>query len=478
MEQEKHLTVGLEIHIELKTRTKMFCDCLNDPDEHHPNVNICPICTGHPGTLPTINKKAVELVLQFGMALGGTIFPKGRSKFDRKNYFYPDLPKGYQISQYDEPLVLGGTLDDICIRRIHLEEDAGALTHSGSHSLVDFNRAGTPLMELVTEPDITSADQAVACAQDCQRILRYCGISDADMEKGLMRLEANISVNKGTKVEVKNINSFKAMHDAIDYEYKRQTAALENGKKIMQETRGWNEGKKETVSQRSKEDAHDYRYFPEPDLPPMTIDAFDIKKIKQEIPELPNAKRERFVKEFNLAAAEADILTDDRAAAEFFEEAASEFCNVKSEIRNPKSETLNMKLLYNYFTSDLWGLMKKDGRTFQDIRTTPEQFAHLIAAVAENTISSRVAKDVLARMAQTGADPHDIIKEQGLEQISDTESLEEIARAIIAAHPKPAEDYKKGKKQSLQFLIGKAMSELKGTANPTTLKTVFEELLK
>ncbi len=471
MEQEARLTIGLEVHIGLKTRTKMFCGCLNDPDERHPNVNICPICTGHPGTLPTINKKAVELVLKLGLALHGTVFPQGKSKFDRKNYFYPDLPKGYQISQYDEPFVMGGTLQGVRIRRIHLEEDAGGLAHSGAHSFVDFNRAGTPLMELVTEPDIQSGEQAASFAQELQRILRYCGISDADMEKGLMRIEPNISIAMGTKVEVKNINSFASLRNAIAYEYERQKTALAHNKKITQETRGWSVDEAKTISQRSKEEAHDYRYFPEPDLPPMDAGAFDLQKLGQEIPELPSAKCERFMKEFGLTATEGNILVDDRAAAAFFEEAASELANLKLE-------TLNYKLLFNYFTSDLWGLMKKDGRTFDDLRISPKQFANIVSIVATNAVSSRTAKDILAEMVQTGADPHAIIKEKGLGQISDTGNLKECAEKIIAENQKAVDDYKKGKKESVQFLIGKAMKELKGTANPKILKEVFEELLQ
>lgn len=481
------LTIGLEIHAALKTQTKMFCGCLNNPRETQANTNICPVCVGHPGTLPTANKRAIEYVLKLGMALKGNIFPKGRSKFDRKNYFYPDLPKGYQISQYDEPFVEGGVLHGIRIRRIHLEEDAGSLTHSAnreaqSASLVNFNRAGTPLIELVTEPDIVSADQAVACAREFQRIVRYLDISDGDMEHGLMRMEANISINKGpllnapngVKVEIKNINSFKALYDAICYEYERQARLIAEDKKIIQETRGWNVEKGETIRQRAKEEAHDYRYFPEPDIPPMDVTAFDLARLKQEIPELPEEKLRRFKEEFNLGETEADILAHDRASAEFFEESVSEIHTLIS-----KPYTLNpIPLLYNYFTSDLWGIMKKEYVSLQDLLITPAHFARLISLIIQEKISSRAAKDILALMVKTGADPETIMKEKGLEQTSRAGDFETIAAKIIVENPAAAEDYKKGKIVSLHYLIGKAMTSLKGAANPKVLKEVFEKLLK
>lgn len=461
------LTIGLEIHAELKTKTKMFCDCLNDPDEHHPNINICPICTGHPGTLPTLNKKAIESVIKAGLALGGKIIDKGRTKFDRKNYFYPDLPKGYQISQYDEPLVTGGKLLGVHIRRIHLEEDTGTLVHVKSASLVDYNRSGVPLMELVTEPDLTSAQQAVEFSKQLQLIFRYLEISDADMEKGQMRLEANISISMGIKVEVKNINSFKSLEGAINYEYKRQKELLEKKKKIVQETRGWNESKQTTVSQRSKEEAHDYRYFSEPDLPPLTINAFNIEQIKLDIPELPILKKERFIKEYKLSPEQADVLIQDRFSAKYFEEAASELKN-KNEVN----------LLYNYLTSDLWGLMRKNEMLIDDIKISPAHLAHLIDLLVSQEISSRIAKDVLIKMFQTGLDPHEVIKESGMQQISNSGHLKQLAEKIIKENPNAVGDYKKGKKTSIQFLIGKAMSELKGKANPQILRKTFEELLK
>ncbi|MFH1759113.1 MAG: Asp-tRNA(Asn)/Glu-tRNA(Gln) amidotransferase subunit GatB [Patescibacteria group bacterium] len=465
-------TIGLEIHTELKTQTKMFCDCLNDSDEKHPNVNICSVCSGHPGVLPTINKKAVELVLKTGIALGGKVFPKIRSKFDRKNYFYPDLPKGYQISQYDEPLVEGGKLFDVRVRRIHLEEDAGRLVHSDkNYSLVDFNRAGVPLMELVTEPDIKDANQAMEFAKELRLILRYLGVSDADMEKGQLRLEVNVSLapataELGTKVEVKNINSFKALGEAIGYEIRRQTELLEAGKKIIQETRGWSDPKKSTVSQRSKEEAHDYRYFPEPDLPPFDSKSFNLKNLKIEVPELPEDKRQRFGKEFGLSNDQANLLVQDMAGADYFEQAAS-------ELESPNQ----INLLFNYITSDLWGLMKNEGVTLENLKITPQHLAHLIGMIDSKEITSRIAKNVLVKMAENGLDPHEIVENEKWTQISDKSQLGEVIEKVIINNPKAAADYKKGKTNALQFLVGMAMSELGGNADPNELREIISSEL-
>ncbi len=463
-------TIGLEIHAELKTQTKMFCDSLNDPEEKHPNTNVCPICTGHPGTLPTINKQAVQHVLKVGMAINGDI-PQF-SKFDRKNYFYPDLPKSYQISQYDLPLIFGGSLNSVRIRRIHLEEDTGRLIHSedGKSSYVDYNRASVPLMELVTEPDIRSAEQAGAFARELQLILRYLGVSDADMEKGQMRVEANISLNMGTKVEVKNINSFKAVEGAINYEIKRQEEVIESGGKVVQETRGWDDVHNKTVSQRAKENAHEYRYFPEPDLPPLDLMHFDLKQLKLEIPELPLAKRQRFVKQYGLTPEMAELLVLDRRMGEYFEESVSELAEDNNENLPEKT-----KLLVNYLTSDLAGLMIAKEISWDALKVDPENFADLIQMIAGGKINSRVAKDVLAKMFETGLDPNDIVEEGGLTQVSDVDALRAIVLKIIAENPKAIEDYKKGKEAALQFLVGKSMAALKGRGNPEVLKKVIKE---
>ena len=467
-------TIGLEIHAELKTQTKMFCDCLNDPDEKHPNINICAVCAGHPGTLPTINKQAVEHVLQIGTALGGKTFPQNQSKFDRKNYFYPDLPKGYQISQYDQPLIEGGQLAGVHLERIHLEEDAGRLVHTPNSSLVDLNRAGVPLMELVTKPDIKTAQQAMEFAKELRLILRYLDISGADMESGQLRLEANISLsaddNLGTKVEVKNINSFKALGEAINYEIKRQTELLNSGKKVVQETRGWNDGKKATVSQRSKEGAKDYRYFPEPDLPPMDSKSFDLKKIEHSIPELPADKRARFIGEYQLNEKQTDVLVQEPIAANYFEEAASELSDEKFR-----------PLLFNYLTSDLWGLLNKEGLKLEDLsanKIPPTHLAHLANLAGKKEITSRIAKDLLQEMVKTGLDPDEIIQNEQWAQVSGDEQLIPIAKRIIANNQSAVADYKKGKIQALQFLIGMAMSELGGKADPNQLRDIFENLLK
>ena len=452
----------------------MFCACNNDGDERRPNINVCPICLGHPGTLPTINKRAVENVIKVGLALNGRITDK--SNFDRKSYFYPDLPKGYQISQYDHPLVEGGLLNGVRLTRIHLEEDAGRLNHAEDGStLVDFNRAGVPLMELVTEPDIKNADEAATFAQELQLILRYLGASDADMEKGQMRIEANISIapkdakEYGTKVEVKNINSFKAVHDAIEYELKRQEEILAEGKKVIQETRGWNDVKKITESQRSKEEANDYRYFPEPDLPPLDIKtAFDLEKLKDEIPELPEAKRRRFGEEFGLDMKLVEIIITKKSWADYFEQSVSE---LKSKIAEG-----DIQLLANYFTSDLKSLVKNAEPA--GIKITPEHFAHLISLIQQDKISSRIAKNLLLKMFEAGEDPEALIESGGMELVSDESEIGKVIDDVLAVNEKSITDFKKGKLNALQFLLGQVMAKTKGKADPNIAKRILEEKLK
>ena len=469
-------TIGLEIHTILKTQTKMFCGCLNVPDEKQPNANICPICMAHPGTLPTINKEAVEKVIKLGIALNSQIAEV--SKFDRKNYFYPDLPKAYQLSQYDQPLVSGGELNGIRLRRIHLEEDAARLLHDEKikSTLVDFNRAGVPLMELVTEPDVTNGKQATDFAKELQLIMRYLGISDADMEKGHMRIEANLSLSAdeklGTKVEVKNLNSFKAVGDAIDYEIKRQTEFLDKGEKIIQETRGWDDKNKKTVSQRLKEEAHDYRYFPEPDLPSLNIkELFDSEKIKMEMPELPAQKRERFAKQYGLNKDQSGMLVENKLMAGYFEESASELEEL--------APGANFQSLFNYLTSDLKGLMKEGEVDFgEKLKISPEYFARLIFLISKNELNSRMTKDILAEMFKTGLNPEDVIKLKGLDETVSEKSLSEIIDSVISENPKAIEDYKKGQENVIQFLIGKAMQKLKGRGNPDQLRDLFKGEIK
>ncbi len=500
---EYQATIGMEVHAELRTKTKMFCSSKNDSEERHPNINICPICLGHPGTLPLANEEAIKYVQKVGLALQGEI--QKFSIFDRKNYFYPDLPKGYQISQYKYPLVFGGILNGIRITRVHLEEDTARLIHDQDEdTLVDFNRAGIPLMELVTEPDLHDAKSAKKFCEELQLLLRYLGVSDANMEKGEMRCEANISVRVlgqgelGTKVEVKNLNSFRAVEEAILYEIDRQKKVLESGEQIKQETRGWNEGKKSTFSQRTKESAHDYRYFPEPDLPPMEFSNEYIESLRAEIPELPAQKRIRLKEEYKIPEAFVEILVGDRDLSSFWEKMISELKNWLEEevahLSNPPSlkireggqerESLEVervvgafKTAVNYFSSDFIGLIKEKQIPISEILVQPENFAELIKMVTQNEISSRGAKDVLRYMVERGGDPSEIVKTLGFSQISDESALEEVAKKVLVQNPKAILDYKEGKIQILQFLVGQVMKETKGAGNPEIIRTLLLKII-
>jgi len=473
--------VGLEVHVELNTKSKMFCSCKNDPNEHHPNVNICPTCTAQPGSLPVINKEAVRKVIKTGLALDCQI-PEF-SKFDRKNYFYPDLPKGYQISQYDKPLCLGGFLGlgakKIRITRVHLEEDTGSLVHpsDAEYSLVNFNRAGVPLMELVTEPDITSGREAKDFAQELHLILHYLDVSDADMEKGQMRVEVNISVSAdkklGTKVEIKNLNSFRSVERVIDYEMKRQTELLKSGKKIVQETRGWDDVKGVTFSQREKEEAHDYRYFPEPDLPPLRHSKKFIEEIRAEIPELPQKRRERLEKEYQLDEKNAEIFVYNKDLGEYFEKVISE---LPPGLAQEKLLKL-IKLSTNYLISDIQGLIKGGAVVGDKFLITPENFAEFIGLIHDGKISSKTAKQVLAEMFASGADPSNIIEEKGLDQISDEKELEIIIADAVSQNAKVVEDYKSGKENAFQYLIGQIMAKTRGKANPQLVDKLLKQFL-
>jgi aspartyl-tRNA(Asn)/glutamyl-tRNA(Gln) amidotransferase subunit B len=464
------ITIGLEVHAELKTTTKMFCRCKNDPDEGRPNWNICPVCTAQPGTLPVINKKAVEHVLRVGKALGSNL--ADFTEWDRKNYFYPDIPKGYQITQYKYPLVSGGTLAGVELTRIHLEEDTGSSRHDvGDYSLVDYNRAGVPLMELVTEPVIHDAETAMRFAKELQLLLRYIGASDANMEKGEMRVEANISISEtekfGTKVEVKNLNSFKSVGDAIAFEIKRHEVVLSRGEKIVQETRGWDENTGKTFSQRKKESANDYRYFPDPDLPKLVVTEVFGKNYEKlpSLPELPWEKRARLTKEFGFQDAITEIYVTDASLGKFFDDVVHE----------AGSDAELTKLASNYITSDLASLMKTHDGTIGKI--TPKEFAALIAMVKSGDLSSRGAKDTLVIMYKEGGEPKAIAERAGLIQKSDTEALKKIAQEIIDAHANVVAEYKAGKAASLQFLIGQGMKATRGSANPSVLAQVFKTLL-
>ncbi|MEK7081577.1 MAG: Asp-tRNA(Asn)/Glu-tRNA(Gln) amidotransferase subunit GatB [Patescibacteria group bacterium] len=472
-------TIGLEIHAELKTRTKMFCDSKNDPEEKRPNVNICPVCMAHPGTLPVINKEAVKHVLKVGKAISGEL--ADFTEFDRKNYFYPDIPKGYQISQYKYPLVKGGQLAGVLVTRVHLEEDTATSKHDrGEYSLVDFNRAGVPLMELVTEPVIKDAQTAVRFAKELQLLLRYLGASDANMEKGEMRVEANISVSPegsdkfGTKVEVKNLNSFKVVEKAIKYEIERQTKAIESGEEIIQETRGWDEKKQETFSQRKKESSHDYRYFPDPDLPKLKISEIpEFQKL--ELPELPWEKRERYKKEYGIKDEDIEMYVQNELYQKFFESVAVNF-------KGDKDEKKLIQLASNYITSDIAGKVSIDNiewPAWLTRRDASGAFAKLIHMVSNEKVSSRGAKDILHIMFLSGGgDPEDIAQKEGLFQKSDTGELKAIAEKIISENEKVAAEYKAGKEASLQYLVGQIMRATKGAANPVLAGQILKEILK
>ncbi|MDP3900726.1 MAG: Asp-tRNA(Asn)/Glu-tRNA(Gln) amidotransferase subunit GatB [bacterium] len=473
--------IGLEIHAELATKSKMFCTCRNDPEETKANVNVCPICLGHPGTLPVPNKAAINEVIKVGLALGCQIAL--RSKFDRKNYFYPDLPKGYQISQYDLPLCEAGKLTvdgrDIRVTRVHLEEDTARLQHDSKGSLVDFNRAGVPLLELVTEPDITSAAQAKRFAEELQLILRYVGASSADMEKGLMRIEANVSVREegakklGTKVEVKNLNSFKTVERASEYEVRRQSEALAHGGKIAQETRGWDEAGQKTVSQRSKEEAQEYRYFPEPDIPILIFESQDIENLKAQLPELPQDRRARLRREYELGGEAADLLVRDKALGEYFEHAVSEL----GEDLSPEALNLRIQLTSNYLTSDLLGLIQSSSFSIEDVKITPENFAELISMIAEKKISTPAAKTVLKEMFGTGADPSHIVEERGLAQMSDEQGIRVILQQVIRDNEKAVSEVRAGKEKAVKFLVGQAMAQSKGALDPERAEELLRQLL-
>ncbi|HCY26597.1 TPA: Asp-tRNA(Asn)/Glu-tRNA(Gln) amidotransferase subunit GatB [Candidatus Nomurabacteria bacterium] len=474
MSKKYYTTIGLEIHAELNTNTKMFCGCKNDSEEEFPNKNICPVCIAEPGTLPVINKKAVESVIRVGLALGGNI--ANFTEFDRKNYFYPDIPKAYQISQYKYPIVEGGELNGIKITRVHLEEDTATSKHpentTKNYSLVDFNRAGVPLMELVTEPVIHDAKKAGNFGRELQLLLRYLGVSLANMEKGQMRVELNISVSEdenklGTKVEVKNINSFRAMERAAEFEIKRMTDLLEGGKggEIVQETRGWDENKGITFSQRKKENANDYRYFPDPDLPKLYLnEIFDIEKMKNELPELPEERRVRYRNNYGIKDEDIESYILDKELGDWFEKVADSL-----------SEKTKIQIASNYITSDYLGLKKNNlNIKLPDIKN----FVELIEMVNGGKISSRGAKDILAIIVVEDNSPMKIAEVKNLLQNNDEEALKEIVQKIIDANPTVVETYKGGKENAIMSLVGAVIKESKGSANPQLVIKLLKELIK
>jgi aspartyl-tRNA(Asn)/glutamyl-tRNA(Gln) amidotransferase subunit B len=494
MSKEYFTTIGLEIHAELNTKSKMFCGCINNPDEETPNVNICPVCMAHPGTLPVINKNAVLSVIKVGLALGANI--ADFTEFDRKNYFYPDIPKGYQISQYKFPIVTGGKLRGVDITRVHLEEDTATSKHpegkitsygasdKGGYSLVDFNRAGVPLMELVTEPVIHSSKEAGDFGRELQLLLKYLGVSEANMEKGEMRVELNISISEdlnkfGTKVEVKNINSFRAMERAAEYEIKRMAKLLDAGKgdEIVQETRGWDENKQSTFSQRKKENANDYRYFPDPDLPKLFLNkVFNINKMKDELPELPEAKRNRYRNDYGIKNEDIESYITDQELGQWFEQVANEFFQgISSESVAERGDSLEkIRIASNYITSDYLGLKKVN----LEVRLPKvENFVELIQMVSDGKVSSRGAKDILAMIAVKDNSPMKIAEEKGLIQNHDEGALKEIVQKVIDANPAVVATYKGGKENALMSLVGQIMKETKGSANPSLVQKILKELL-
>lgn len=495
------IIIGLEIHVQPNTKSKMFCRCpnLNEDAAKEPNTAVCPICLGHPGTLPVANREAIEQTVLLGLALEAKI--NTHSKFDRKHYFYPDLPKAYQISQYDLPLVYNGHLEieghDIAITRIHLEEDAGKLLHPAGkdYSLADYNRSSAPLLELVTEPVITSAAEAKQFCQTYQRILRYLGISEADMEKGQMRCEANLSVQQpGTwtyegnckitpvdgaklnpKVELKNINSFKAVEKAIEYEIKRQIAAIESGEQLVQETRGWNEDRGVSVSQRTKEEAQEYRYFPDPDIAPIEIDSVWLERIRAKLVELPSAKKLRFREQYGFSDYDADILTVNKDIANYVEQVISEL-RAWVDASGKQWETAQTKLAKltgNWVGTELFKHLKTSGANISEVKITPENFGQFIALIHEGAVSSSAAQEIFEVMFATGGDPAAIMREHGLEQVSDTGALETIIAAVVADNAKAVEEYKSGKENALQFLVGHVMKASKGAANPQVARELL-----
>jgi len=460
--------IGLECHVQLATRSKMFCGCPTDYAGAAPNTHVCPICLGMPGVLPVINRTAVEYTLLTGLALNATI--PDATKFDRKNYPYPDLVKGYQISQYDLPLVKGGFVEitvgadtrPVKLERVHLEEDTGKLTHVSGGSLVDFNRSGVPLMEMVSQPDLGTPAEARAYLRKLRAILRTLGVSGADMEKGQLRCDVNVSLRPvgasklGTKVEVKNLNSFRSVQRALEYEIVRQAAALDAGQTIPQETRGWLEERGVTVSQRSKEEAHDYRYFPEPDLPPIFVSAEWLDHLREQLPELPDARRGRYMTSFGLGAADAEALSIDQWSARLFEDTVAAGADAKKAA--------------NWIQNDVGRLRgDTDGHTLD-----AQHLADLIRMVDNGEIGISAARQVLPRVHESGRSPQALVTELGLTQVSDSSELEAIVQQVIADNPTPVADYRSGKLSAINFLKGQVMKATRGKANPG----VAEDLLK
>ena len=471
-ESSYEAVIGLECHVQLATRSKMFCGCSPDYAGSPPNTHVCPVCLGMPGVLPVINKTAVEYTLLTGLALNADI-PEA-TKFDRKNYPYPDLVKGYQISQYDLPLVKGGWVEittpdtgsrRVHLERVHLEEDTGKLTHVPGGSLVDFNRSGVPLMEMVTQPDMHTSGEAGAYLRKLRAILRTLGVSDADMEKGQLRCDVNVSIRPvgetklGTKVEVKNLNSFRAVQRALEFEIKRQTDALERDESLVQETRGWIEERGVTVTQRSKEEAHDYRYFPEPDLPPLFVSRDWLAELQAKLPELPDARRLRYMSAFGLGTYDADALSTDQLAAALFEDTVAAGADAKRAANWVQNDVARLR------TDDVMAI---DG----------SQLAELIRLVDGGTITTTSAREVLNVTWSSGKKPTAVVDELGLAQVSDSSELETSVRGVLVANPHAVADYKAGKVAAINFLKGQVMKTTRGKANPSVAENLLKRLLE
>ncbi len=474
-------TIGLEIHIELNTQSKMFCNCSAKYFGELPNTHVCPVCLGLPGAMPVPNQQAIRSLVMLGLALEASI--PSKSKFDRKNYFYPDLPKGYQISQFDLPFTFDlklKVLDRfIKIERAHMEEDTAKLTHIDKQTLIDFNRSGVPLIEIVSTPDIFSADEAVAYAQEIQRVVRYLGISDADMEKGQMRFDANISISAkkrqlGTKVEVKNLNSFRSLKSAIEFEIDRQTTALNAGQKILQETRGYSQTKNQTVAQRSKESAHDYRYFPEPDIPVIEIKKTLVEQIRQLIPRLPDQERSDLTQKYGLEANLASDFVDRPEILAFFKQAVADYESTFGQ--NSTHSTHGVKIA-NWLASTVLFTLKEKNLNINDLKITPASIAELVYLVDQKRISSTQAKEVYEIMLADGRMPQAIVEKDGFSVLSDQSELEPVIDSIIQTNPKVVEDYLAGKTTVLQYLIGLVMAQTKGKADPSLARQLLEKKL-
>lgn len=486
MSREIEPVIGLEVHAVLETQTKMFCECqVVDSTHDYPNIAVCPVCSGMPGVLPVINEQAVAYALRVATAMECEI--STTSVFARKSYFYPDLPKGYQISQYEEPLARNGVLkittaegeQEIRIRRVHLEEDTGKLTHfhskndngGKSYSLVDLNRAGIPLLEIVTEPDMHSVEAVRACAVGLRSILRYLGVNSGNLEKGLFRIEPNISIRPkgskelGTRTEIKNLNSFRSLERGVAYEIKRQSELLKQGKEVIQQTVGWDEAGQKTVPQRSKEDAEDYRYFPEPDLPPLVVEPGWVEEVKSALPELPYAKMERFQKDYELTAYDAGVLVAENPVADFFEGTL-----VAASTTKPKQ-------VANWISGELFGHMNEKGLSIEEFQISTKDFAGLIQMVNEGEINQNTGKDVLAEMLNSGKGAAEIVKSKGLAQISDPKAIAKMVEDVLKGNPDQVKSYLGGKEAVSGWLFGQVMQQAKGKANPQVVRGELEQQL-